>query len=151
MAKGLGLKWFVFSDGEQRTLTNFNKALKKAGFKDYKNISEIIVIEQGNNFETHLLSSGYRNELEEVIKHHHLENAKSEQHRQTILNRRSLTVGNLKKILKNGKTCWAPLIAEAFVKLPDESRRFPPKIKELFEIMTQKLNLSPKETNNEQT
>jgi len=153
VAEGLGLKWFVFSDGEQRILTNLNKALKKAGFKDYKNISEIVVIEQGDNFETHLFTSGYESELEEVIKQHHLENAKSEQHRQVILNRRSLTVGNIKKILSDKKTCWAPLIAEAFVKLPDENRRFPPKIKELFEIMTEKLNLSPKqqEVNNEQT
>lgn len=80
-----------------------NKALKKAGFKDYKNISEIVVIEQGDNFETHLFTSGYESELEEVIKQHHLENAKSEQHRQVILNRRSLTVGNIKKILSDKK------------------------------------------------
>jgi putative ATP-dependent endonuclease of OLD family len=153
VAKGLGIKWFIFSDGEADTLKKLSKQLKDAECEEYQNLHEIVVIEQGEDFETHLLSSGYESELEEVIKQHHLENAQSEQHRQAILNRRSLTVGNLKKILKNGKTCWAPLIAEAFVKLPDENRRFPPKIKALFEIMTKELKLSPKqqEANNEQT
>jgi putative ATP-dependent endonuclease of OLD family len=144
VAKGLEIKWFIFSDGEEDAKKALNRQFKEVGYKDkeYQNIDEIVLIDQGDNFETHLLSSGYKNELEEVIKQHHLENAKNEQHRQAILIRRSLTIENIKRILKNGKTCWAPLIAEAFVKLPDENRRFPPKIKVLFEIMTKKLNLT---------
>jgi len=30
---------------------------------------------------------------------------------------------------------------KAFIKLPDANRRFPPKIKKLFEVIAQKLNL----------
>ena len=151
VANGLGIKWFIFSDGEKDAKKALNRQFKNLGYEEYQNIPEIVIIDKGDNFETHLLSSGYESELEEVIKQHHLENAQSEQHRQAILNRRSLTVEKIKKILKSGKTCWAPLIAEAFVKLPYENRRFPPKIKALFEIMTHKLNLQPKQANNEQS
>jgi len=154
VAKGLGIKWFIFSDGEADTLKKLSKQLKDAECEEYQNLPEIVVIEQGEHFETNLLSSGYRNELEEVIKQHDLKNAKSEEHRQAIESKwQSLTEEKIKNTLESGKTSWAPLIAEAFVKLPDENRRFPPKIKALFEIMTEKLNLSPKqqEVNNEQT
>jgi hypothetical protein len=50
---------------------------------------------------------------------------------------------------KGAKTTYSPLIAEALIKLPDANRRFPPKIKELFDVIAQKLNL-PSVQHNEQ-
>ncbi len=159
VAKGLGLKWFIFSDGEQQILTNFNKTLKKAGFDEYQNIPEIVTIDQGDNFEKHLLSSGYKDELEEVIKQHELktklENTTNVQKRQVLENKfqqsSPLTEDEIKmKFQKKGaKTTYSPLIAEALIKLPDANRRFPPKIKELFDVIAQKLNL-PSVQHNEQ-
>ena len=159
VAKGLGLRWFIFSDGEPQILTNFNKALKKAKFDEYQNIQEIVVIDRGDNFETHLLNSGYKNELEEVIKQYELktklENTTNVQKRQALENKfqqsSPLTEDDIKmKFQKRGaKTTYASLIAEVFIKLPDANRRFPPKIKELFEVIAQKLNL-PSVQHNEQ-
>ena len=182
VAKGLGIKWFIFSDGEKNTKEALNKQLKEAKYEDeYQNIHEIVVIDEKDkivmlkskgkkveniDFEAHMLGSGYEKELEEIIKkseldklNHELQNTTNKYHRADLKKQyekllqqpKTMTKDEINKALRKEKTMYGFLIAEAFVKLPDESRRFPPKIKELFEIMTQKLNLPPKETNNEQT
>jgi putative ATP-dependent endonuclease of the OLD family len=157
MAEGLGLKWFLFSDGERDTLKKLNSMLKKAGYEEYQNLPEIVVIDQNADFEQHLLNSGYQNELENVIQHHKLryklEHAQNEQHRLALESQwqpSPMTPVEIKDTLKKAKTTYAPLIAEALIQLPDETRRFPPKIKELFDIMAQKLNLPSKYNRGEQ-
>jgi putative ATP-dependent endonuclease of OLD family len=181
VAKGLGIKWFIFSDGEKNTKEALNKQLKEAEYEEeYQNIHEIVVIDEKDkivmlnskgkevekiDFEAHMLGSGYEKELEEIIKkpeldklNHELQNNDNEDYHAYLKRKyekllQHMTADEINKALREEKTMYGFLIAEAFVKLPDENRRFPPKIKELFEIMTQKLNLSPKqqEANNEQT
>jgi hypothetical protein len=69
-----------------------------------------------------------------MIKQHELENRWQ-----------PLTVEKINNKLEDAKTTYAPLIADTLINLPDENRRFPPKIKELFDIMEQTLNLLPRQ------
>jgi len=183
VAKGLGIKWFIFSDGEADTLKKLNQQLKEVKYEEYQKIHEIVVIDEKDkivmlnskgdevekiDFEAHMLGSGYEKELEEIIKKPELDKlndklqdntneysraALKKKHDKLLQQPKTMTKDEINKALRKEKTMYGFLIAEAFVKLSDENRRFPPKIKALFEIMTEKLNLSPKqqEVNNEQT
>lgn len=144
VARDLSIDWFIFSDGEDHAKSSLNNALRKLGLSEYHSINEIVIMDNGEKFETHLVSSGYRDELQEAIKQQELLSAANQHHRVAIEEKwkvQKLTDNEILKTIESERTKYGPVIAEMLVKLPDEGRRFPPKIKELFFRINSKLNL----------
>ncbi|KJU83173.1 ATP-dependent OLD family endonuclease [Candidatus Magnetobacterium bavaricum] len=61
LANGLGLKWHIFSDAEQKPLKEMSAALKSIGITNYTQCSNVIVLPPGKNIETYLIDEGYVN------------------------------------------------------------------------------------------
>lgn len=63
----IGTKWFIFSDGEQKTITDLTRTLKKLEGSDSQpdiaGYSNIFILDNSNNFETYLIEQGYSTEI----------------------------------------------------------------------------------------
>ena len=134
LATAFEIPWFIFSDGEEIPLKHMRAALKKAKLKEE---GHVVIIPDGNNFEKYLLAAGYFNEIQEVFKELDISKAVNDKHRMALLRSWTpKTAEELVKLMKSNKTQFAPLIAEKLCKLPDANRQIPPKITELFELIS---------------
>ena len=148
--KKLGIKWFIFSDGEPEALDNLKKCLKKLDNKTRVNLdtySDVVYLEDGLCFETYCLHCGYQNEIENAVSKcedreeyitWYLENHNNQKGRGGIIrNYKNDNDGGIyratKDCLLSGKTKYATYIAEEIINCENEENRIPPKIKVLFE------------------
>ena len=53
------IKWYIFSDGEQATIRTVSKAVTAATGKDLDDLSNVVIIDNGDDYEDHLIHSGY--------------------------------------------------------------------------------------------
>ncbi|MCK4762804.1 MAG: AAA family ATPase [Candidatus Aminicenantes bacterium] len=172
VAKSFNIKWFIFSDGEPRTKKSVQKQIRAVEEKtfDIENSDEVILLDNGKNFEDYLIEAGYTNELIQAINEVEGDENWFEEYRR----RKHGTEGPSKKTddicpqckrniyktqkrdysgdeavskvlrecLKNGKTRYTPKISEIITGLDgeDKSRRFPPKVKELFDTISAEFN-----------
>ena len=61
------IPWFIFSDGEAKTIATVRKAVLRATGQDIENVRNVIIIDQGNDYERHLISSGYTSAMIQAI------------------------------------------------------------------------------------
>ncbi|MBK1621642.1 hypothetical protein CKO42_25260 [Lamprobacter modestohalophilus] len=154
LAKRLEIPWYVFSDGETDTIKHLKRALAKSGHTDAGACQNVFVISNGNNFETHLVAEGYMAEIEAAFdrvqgkerflddyidsmhgkrgKKNKTRDYKSEDGRQTAI----------RDVMVEKKTRMAEPLAMALCAITDETRRFPPLIKALFDTMASDLGLT---------
>ncbi|MBT9132346.1 MAG: DNA replication and repair protein RecF [Syntrophomonadaceae bacterium] len=147
LAKGFEIKWYIFSDAEDKPLADMSAALEKIGITDYKSCSNVIVLPEGKNFETYLVDEGYADVIDSTLNRHHdaddyvtdyigrMNDKKMKG--STIRNYTGDGDGGRKRalldILKEGKTVYTEAIARGIVALGEKDRRIPGKIKELFD------------------
>lgn len=53
------IKWFVFSDGESDTIKTVKKAVELVSDKDIGDLKNVVVLENGKDYEGYLIESGY--------------------------------------------------------------------------------------------
>lgn len=140
LAELLEVKWYIFSDGEEQPLQSVNSALTQIGRTITD--SNIVILEDGLNFETYILRD-YENELSEMIIAERCKAATNEQHA-TAIRKNKVNNDEILVELKNGKTKFGPLIAEKLVTISEEKRRIPRKIEVLFEQISSALNIKRK-------
>ncbi|ANU21415.1 hypothetical protein BBI15_15125 [Planococcus plakortidis] len=140
LAQLLEINWFIFSDGEVQPLQSVNSALIQIGRSMAD--SNIIILEDGLDFETYILRD-YETELSEMIITEHCNVAYNEQHAESIRSRGIDKEGVLRE-LKNGKTKYGPLIAEKLIDITDKERRIPQKIDDLFREVSSAINIERK-------
>lgn len=58
-----GMKWFIFSDGEKQAKKSLEKVIEEIGSKQIIDCPNIIVIDQGDDYENHLIRSGFTQEI----------------------------------------------------------------------------------------
>jgi putative ATP-dependent endonuclease of OLD family len=144
--ENIGVKWFIFSDGEDDVINKLKNVLK-----NHKNMKEIdlqnfenIIVLEGNNFESYLVKNRYKSEIIKAINEYetdkqnehplsYFENYKegyNKNHQKgDILDEDGILV----KCMKNGKAKYAAIIAQTICKECNDDRKFPPKILELME------------------
>lgn len=128
LAESLGIKWYIFSDGEVQPLQSLRSALIQVGKTSTDN--NVIILEENDNFETYILKN-YENELSEMLIDERCKEAKNEQHAEAI-KKKVLKKEEILAALKAGKTKYGPVIAEKLLEINEPSRRMPEKIVELF-------------------
>lgn len=67
LAQQLGIKWYVFSDGEDQPVRRLSSQLKRAGFEDPLKLPSVIVLQNGDNLEKQLIAEGYAAEIESAL------------------------------------------------------------------------------------
>ena len=169
VAKSFNIKWFIFSDGEKTTVKEIQEKIREVLGPTFniENSDEVIILDNGKDFENYLIESGYINELIEAIN----EVEENDNCFEEYMRKRDGTKVGRKKTdeicpeckqniyesekrdysgdegikralydcLSSGKTRYGPKIGEIISGL-DKARRFPPKIKELFEKVSAEFN-----------
>jgi len=171
LLQNVGIKWFVFSDGEPAAISDLVTTMKKLiGTQqnlDLSDFPQIIILDNSADFEIYLLANGYDNEIITAINafedgveaetglnyfehfkdEHHGEPLKSQNTGETCSNchqpikakllRDYRSEGGdhraLKDCMKSGKAKYSTMISKIICETCAEDRKFPPKIRELFD------------------
>jgi putative ATP-dependent endonuclease of OLD family len=59
LIKDFSIKWFIFSDGETKTVKTVKKAVKIMTESDISALPNVVILENEEDYEHHLLASGY--------------------------------------------------------------------------------------------
>lgn len=59
LIKDFSMKWFIFSDGETNTVKTVNKAIKVMTTDEIETLPNVVLLDNGEDYERHLLASGY--------------------------------------------------------------------------------------------
>lgn len=146
LADSLGIPWYVLSDGEAQPLSSLDAALKRLRGKERAAFPNVVVLPDGNNFESQLIADGYLVEIEkaldEVFGSGHLDDyikrLDGKKGQKGVV--RSYAGGDGRKraafdALTDAKTKAAKPLATIIAGL-DAARRFPPKVAELLKMMS---------------
>lgn len=64
LIKEFKIPWFIFSDGETNTIKTVRKAVETVSEETMETLKNVIILDAGEDYERHLLSHGY---MEEII------------------------------------------------------------------------------------
>ncbi|NOT14255.1 MAG: AAA family ATPase [Methylotenera sp.] len=148
LAQSLQIPWYLMGDGEAQPISNLETALKKAKCNAIIDSPNIIVLPNGNNFETQLINEGYLPEIEKSLNEthentsyldHFIENYNGLPYPKNKGNRDYKTAGGRERAamdaMKAEKTRLAKPLARTISELADSSRQFPQNIDKLFAII----------------
>jgi putative ATP-dependent endonuclease of the OLD family len=135
----LEINWFLFSDYDKVNIKRgVDNALREIGVNNI-NIPQVICL--NNGLEEYLVSEGYQEELRGAIFNsmQPFHNSHHELAKQREIN--NWNDVQLLEELKKEKKLFASFYAETISNITDENRRYPPKIKDLFEAIKIKLGI----------
>lgn len=166
LIKNFNIHWYIFSDGEASTIRTVKKAVRDVFGLEIEHCNNVIVLDNHEDYERHLLNSGYETEIVEAIGVHEgdpdfvLNYARTRDH--TVVKREktglpkcptchqdiyrdvvrdySGTEGWHNAIYdcctsKQAKAKYAAIVAEKIISVEDETRKIPPKVKDLMNVM----------------
>lgn len=67
LIKNFHIQWFIFSDGESSTIRTVKKAVRDVFGTELDQCDNVIVLDNQEDYEKHLLNNGYENEVVEAI------------------------------------------------------------------------------------
>lgn len=67
LIKNFHINWYIFSDGEDKTIHTVKKAISDVFGKDIALCNNVIVLDNGEDYEKHLINNGYENEIVDAI------------------------------------------------------------------------------------
>lgn len=147
----LGIKWYIFSDGESEPVKKMTNSIKKAldvDDIDISNLPNVFVLENQCNFETYLIAMGYINQIKSAILSFENNNdfivdyiethndSKCKGGKKTRKYKLDAD-GGIKRatqdIITLHKTKYAYVIADEICSMPKRGKRIPPKFRLLFD------------------
>ncbi|MCX8473607.1 MAG: AAA family ATPase, partial [Sediminibacterium sp.] len=140
--EAFNIPYLIFSDNESETKLIVEKQIM---YSKYKDISKVVFLNNGNDFEKELFTQGYIDEIKKAYQHLILSECKNDQHRlakQLELNQ--IPDNEYNELVISMKTQFAPIIGE---ELKKSNKPLPPKIVELFEKIRLLLNIKTNESN----
>jgi putative ATP-dependent endonuclease of OLD family len=132
LARSLNIPWYILSDGEERAMQNVHSALAFIG--DCYSSQRVLFIPDGKCFEEYVSSKDYVDVLKKMIVKTRAENAEHEEALEAKW--ASKNEQDVCEELLLNKTKYGKLVAEAITSMDDETLRFPPVIRTLFENMS---------------
>lgn len=159
LANSFGIPWYIFSDGEEKTINSLKGQMNRAGIDDISTAKNIQILTNGNDLEAYLLEEGYMDAfeatiigiegegaLDQYIADLHGKDGKKVDGKATTRNYAGED-GRLRAALdkiSDRKTRYAKPLANTIINLEDPKRRIPKKVAELFEIISSDFGLSKK-------
>lgn len=163
LLKDFRIPWFIFSDGEVSAQKSVSKAVDTIYEKTIEDFSNIIMIEEGNDYEDHLIANGYAQNMIDAINKYekelrdeidpdasradprpffdrHMEDYKRIHHitgDESDVLRKQVLLDLCQK--KDGKAKYAQCIAEEIIDAAEETVKIPPKILELLKEVEKNL------------
>lgn len=67
LIKNFHIKWFIFSDGENSTIRTVKKAVRDVFGTEIDQCDNVIILDNQEDYEKHLLNNGYEDEIVEAI------------------------------------------------------------------------------------
>ena len=67
LIKDLEIPWFIFSDGEQSTIKTVKKAVEVITDKQIEDLTNVVILDNEEDYEKHLLASGYEETIISAI------------------------------------------------------------------------------------
>ena len=171
LIQNFNIPWFVFSDGEEETVKIVNRDVQQVFGFDASHFDNVIILDGGYNYEKHLLKSGYLAEIISAInsfennenyiqsyitKRNHKPGKRIKTAKQCPTCGQAIyesqerdydVPDGLEQAVydcmtdNSAKAKYAICVAERITHLADVSRRIPPKILELLNVMSVHLNL----------
>ncbi len=140
LAHGMGIPWLIFSDAETDVKPKVEKQVGEVSG------GKAIFLPDGQDFETYLLQTGYADCVRAAFVALSLPpDAHAKQREAKKKEAQGKSVVDLEQWLDDKKTQAAPKVAENIVGLKDITRRIPLKVKELFDVISDVLNIPRKE------
>lgn len=153
--------WYIFSDADARPLKDVPVALNKINIiiDITQGIipSNVFFLDNGDDFESYLVRQGYKDAICNMLNSYH-ENDNYLQDYMIRMKDQKVKGGNTRNyqspqdddramidILTEGKTKYGLPLAESILSLEDENKRFPPKLRKLFEKISDDLSLPKRE------
>ncbi len=155
LASNLEIPWYIFSDGEPSSTKRVQAALTKIGISDYTTQQNVFVLPNNHNFESYLVAEKYEAAILTMLDSYHgttnyldtdyIPRMHGQQLNKTTVRDYSSSGGRERALvdaLSENKTQYGKPIAKAITNMPQEYLRFPVKIRELFEKMSDDLGLA---------
>lgn len=70
LIKNFNIRWYIFSDGEASTIRTVKKAVRDVFGRETEQCDNVIILDNHEDYERHLLNSGYESEIVEAIGNH---------------------------------------------------------------------------------
>jgi len=164
LAQSFNIPWYIFSDAEEETLRALNTACESINIQDYRNHSNIIILPESQDYELYIVSQNYGDVIKFMLNKYHeasdyLSKYKKDKHGQTLNKQLKKKCGAdtrdyqsegaderaMYHLLFHDKIQYALPLAQEILSLTDESKRFPTKMRELFEKISDDLSLPKRE------
>lgn len=142
LAKSFQIPWYIFSDGENVTVTKVKRALTKAG--ESISSTRLFIIPDEKCFEEYISVEEYKDVLIDMIICTQSQNPMHKAALKEEWIRKTDPLNDICSTLKKDKTLYGKRIAEAIIDMENEDLRFPPLIRSLFEKMSGDLGLEKK-------
>lgn len=142
LAKSFQIPWYIFSDGENVTVTKVKRALTKAG--ESISSTRLYTIPDEKCFEEYISVEEYKDVLIDMIICTQSQNPMHKAALKKEWIRKTDPLNDICSTLKKDKTLYGKRIAEAIIDMENEDLRFPPLIRSLFEKMSDDLGLEKK-------
>ena len=130
VAESMAIPWFIFSDGEAKTINDVSAALNSLGLSMPHN--HVFVLPGGRNIEQYLIHEGYQEQLKAAVIVFEESGLANESHKLAKTKEiNGWTDPKLLEYLTSRKTKLSPYWAETIAFLTDK-RRIPGEIRKLF-------------------
>ena len=159
LLKDFDIPWVIFNDGEIEAINAVKAAINNIYGSDYSRFSNIIILDNGDEYEMYLIREGYGDiilkaiceykeddsYLDTYIKINDGHNRQAKRAKKLGLSdarNYAIATGRvdaLKDLCLENKTDFAIPVAKEIVSSDDESKRIPSKVKSLFDELAAKL------------
>ena len=160
LLKNFDIPWNIFSDGEAETVKTVQKAVRAIFNEDYTKLKNVVLLDNGFEYETYLIREGYDNDIIEAICEHEDDayyfdsyiNQKQGQNRKekiakklskSIIRDYTIPDGRIDALVDlclDNKTEYALPVAKKIVTRMDVSTRIPSKIASLFNSLSNQIS-----------
>lgn len=157
LAQSFGIPWYIFSDGEDKTVTKLKADTKRAGITDITQHDNIVVIPKKHDLEAYLLEEGYMDAFEAAITDFAGAGA-LDNHIATLHGTLGPKVDGVQlprdyngaegrkraalDMVSAKKTRYATPLASAVLALTEPQRRVPTLVAQLFDVIGNKFGLT---------
>jgi putative ATP-dependent endonuclease of OLD family len=144
LAKDFDIPWFIFSDGEPEAIDSVRSAVRKVFDQDFATLDQVIILDNGDDYEEYLINAGYSELIISAICEHENGEDFFESYKQRMqgqkqrgggtrdYNHANGRIAALIDLCHGSKTEYALPVAQKLISQENSDQRIPPKIKHLF-------------------